>query len=218
MSGGGGSKPKDVPVSEGEKIQTRLARDQISYYRSTFAPLETQFRDEASRDHSARFAGQNATASMREMTPAMASLAMSGSTVDTADLAGATTIGRVAGMAQGVREQADGRIDSLGVGMGITADANRTLSEAGRLQTSAAIDTTRQKMADAQAKADVRNAALGAVAAVGGAYGTKAYLNRQAGAVPAYAGTPQQSPATGVRGTPSLADLVSRANRSGGRP
>lgn len=182
---GGSSKPKEVPVSKGEKIQTQLAKDQINYYRSTFAPLETQFRDEVSQDHSARFAGQNATASMREMTPAMAGLAMSGSTLDTAGLAGATTSGRVAGMAQGVREQADGRIESLGVGMGITADANRTLSEAGRLQTSAAIDVTREKLADAQAKADVRNAALGAVAAVGGAYGTKSYLTNRENALAA---------------------------------
>lgn len=174
---GGSSKPKDVPVSQGEKIQTQLARDQISYYRSTFAPLETQFRDEASRDYSERLAGQNATSSMREMTPGLADVAMSGMSMDTASLAGATTAGRVAGTAQGKREQADGRLESLGVGMGITADANRTLSEAGRLQTNAAIDQTREKVAEMQAKAGVRNAALGAVAAVGGAYGTKSYLD-----------------------------------------
>lgn len=177
---GGSSKPKKTPVSEGEKISTQLARDQINYYRSTFAPLEGQFRDEVSKDYSSRFAGQNAAASMREITPTLAGVAAGGDMMNTGELAGGIAAGRVAGMAEGRRQRDDGMLDALGVGLGISADATSSLSDAGRLQTNAAIDRTRESLVKAQAKADTRNAALGAVAAVGGAYGTKAFLtNRQ---------------------------------------
>lgn len=176
MSTGGGSKPKPVAVSEGEKIQTGLAKDQISYYRNTYAPLEAQFRDEAGRDYSSRFAGQNAAASVRELTPALADAAASGAMVDTGSLGSAVAGGRVAGMAQGRRERDDGRLEALGIGLGVTADASKSLSQAGQIQTSAAIDRTRDEVVKMQAKTDVRNAALGAAAAVGGTYGMKHYL------------------------------------------
>lgn len=217
MSGGGGS-AKKTPVTEGEKIQTELARDQHQYYSSTYAPLENRFRDEVTHDYSSRLAGQNATASMREMTPTLANVAMSGSGADTGVLGDAVTGGRVAGLAQGARELGDGRLEAIGLGMGITADANRTLSEAGRIQTNAAIDRTREQLADAEAKSGLRNAVLGAAAAVGGSYAMQGYMNSQENPMVPYTGTPQQSPAIGVRGTPSLTDLVNRANRSGGRP
>lgn len=213
---GGSSSAKKTPVTDGEKIQTELARDQHQYYSSTYAPLENQFRDEVTRDYSSRLAGQNATASMREMTPTLANVAMSGSTADSGVLGDAVTGGRVAGLAQGARELADGRLESIGLGMGITADANRSLSEAGRIQTNAAIDRTREQIADAEAKSGLRNAVLGGVAAVGATYGMKGYLDRQGGDTVPYTGTPQQSPALVAR--PSLSDMLKQATVRGGRP
>lgn len=174
--GGSAKKPKPTPVSEGEKISAQLARDQIGYYRSNFAPLEGQFRDEAGRDHSARFSAQNAAAANRTLTGGLAAVASTGSMMDTGDTADAVTGARVAGMAQGRRERDDGRLDALGIGLGITADATKSLSEAGRLQTSAAIDRSREEVTKMQAKADVRSAALGGVAAIGTAYGTSKLL------------------------------------------
>lgn len=177
---GGSSKPKATPVSQGEKISAQLAKDQIAYYRSTFAPLESEFRDVASRDYSDRFAGQAGTASMREVTPALAGAAANPHMMDTGDIAEGISMGRVGGMAQGRAERDAGRLEALGVGLGITADATASLADAGRVQTNAAIDLTREKLAKQQAKQEVRNAALGAIAAVGGAYGTKSFLtNRQ---------------------------------------
>jgi hypothetical protein len=175
---GGAKKPKDVPISEGEKIQTQLAKDQIAYYRSTYAPLESQFRDEASRDYSSRFAGQNATASTRLMTPALADTAKSVSMADTASLGDAITSGRVSGMGEGRRQRDDGALEALGVGLGVTADAGTSLSQAGRIQTNAAIDKTTESIVKMQAKADVRNAAIGAVASVAGAYGTNKLMGK----------------------------------------
>lgn len=173
---GGSKKPKDTPVSEGEKVSAQLAKDQIGYYRSTFAPLESEFRDVASRDYSARLSGQAGTAAMREITPAVAGAAASPYMMNTGDIAEGVTMGRVGGLAQGRAERDAGRLEALNVGLGLTADATASLADAGRIQTNAAIDLTREKLVKQQAKTDMRNAALGAVAAVGGAYGTKRFL------------------------------------------
>lgn len=168
--GGGGSKPEPIPVSQGEKIQTGLARDQIDYYRNTFAPLEGEFAKLVNQDPSARLQGQNATASAREMTDTLRGAAMNGGVVDTAEIAEGKTLGRVGGMAQGARELADGRLDALGVGLGITADATKSLGQAGQIQTNAAIDQTRLSLAKQQAKNDEKNALMGAAGSLGGMY------------------------------------------------
>lgn len=170
MSGGGGSKPKEVRASEGEKIQAQLARDQIDYYRSTFAPLEKQFAELVDQDPSARLQGQNATASSREMTDTLRGAALAGGPVNTAELGEARTLGRVGGLAQGTRELADGRLEALGVGLGITADASKSLSQAGQIQTDAAISKTHNAMIKQQAKNDARNAPAAAVGSLGGMY------------------------------------------------
>lgn len=171
MSGGGGSKPKEVQASEGEKQQAELARNQINYYRGTFAPLEKQFADTVNQDPSARLEGQNATASSREMTGTLRGAALNSGPVNTAEIAEAKTLGRVGGLAQGTRELADGRLEALGVGLGITADATKSLSTAGQIQTDAAIGQTRLALAKQQAKNDERNALAGAVGSLGGMYG-----------------------------------------------
>lgn len=170
MSGGGGGKPAEVKASASEKQQAQLARDQISYYRGTFAPLEKQFAETVDQDPSARLQGQNASASAREMTETLRGAAMTGAPVNTAEIAEAKTLGRVGGMAQGTRELADGRLEALGVGLGITADASKSLSQAGQLQTDAAIDKTRLALAKQQAKNDERGALAGAVGSLGGMY------------------------------------------------
>ena len=170
MSGGGGSKPKEVKATEAEKQQAQLARDQINYYRATFAPLEKQFAELVDQDPSARLQGQNATASSREMTDTLRGAALAGGPVNTAELGEARTLGRVGGMAQGTRELADGRLEALGVGLGISADASKSLSQAGQIQTDAAIDKTRNAMIKQQAKNDERNALAGAGGSLGGMY------------------------------------------------
>lgn len=167
---GGGRKPKKVRASEGEKQQARLARDQINYYRGTFAPLEKQFAGLVDQDPSARLQGQNAAASSREMTDTLRGAALAGGPVNTAELGEARTLGRVGGLAQGTRELADGRLEALGVGLGISADASKSLSQAGQIQTDAAIDKTRNAMIKQQAKNDERNALAGAVGSLGGMY------------------------------------------------
>lgn len=211
---GGSKKAEKTKVSEGEKISAQLARDQIGYYRSTFAPLEGQFRDLASQNHSERFAGQNATAAMREMTPALGSIAQTGIMADTADMADGVTSGRVAGYAQGRRERDDGRLEALGVGLGISADATRSLATAGHLQTQNAVTHMREKTARAQAKADTRNAALGAIAAVGGAYGTKSYLTSQQRKA-AFDHSVQMGSSVGGYHSPEFSAWVRRQNTGG---
>lgn len=200
MSIGGSKKPKPTPVSKGEKIQTQLARDQHAHYMQNFAPLESQFRDEATRDYSARFAGQSANAAMRNLTPSMAAIGQTGAMVDTGELAGSVTAGRVAGLAEGRRQRDDGSLESMNIGLGITADANKSLSDAGRLQTNAAIDRTQEQVSKMQAKAEVRNAAIGAVAAVGGAYG----MNKYMGSTAAKAATQDKANLTATKQTAAL--------------
>lgn len=169
-SGGGGSKPAPVAVSQGERIQTRLARNQIDYYRGTYQPLEREFLSDANQDHSAKFAGQNAMAATRETTDVLRQAAQGTAPVDTAGIGGAIAGGRVAGMAQGTREKADMQLDGVNLGLGATADASRSLSQAGQSQTSAAIDATRLELMKQQAKNDQRAAVLGAIGQVGGTY------------------------------------------------
>lgn len=170
MSGGGGDKPKEVKASEGEKIQAQLAKDQIAYYRSTYAPLEKEFVKEANQDHSAKLSAQAAIGANREVTGAMRSMIGRPAPVDTAALSGAVTSGRVAGMAEGVRQQADSRLDALKIGLGVTADASRSLSQAGSIQTGAAIDNARLEIAKQQEKSSMKEGIVGGLASAGGMY------------------------------------------------
>lgn len=169
-TGGGGSKPQAIQASAAEREQAKLAQEQINYYRGTFAPLEGEFARVVDRDPSARLQGQNASASAREMTETLRGAALAGGVVNTAEMGEARTLGRVGGLAQGKRELADGRLEALGVGLGITADATKSLSTAGQIQTDAAIGETRLALAKQQAKNDERNALMGAVGSLGGMY------------------------------------------------
>ena len=170
MSGGGDDKPKPVPVSQGEKIQTNLAQDQISYYRGVYAPLEKEFIYTVDQDPTARLQAQSGSASARETTQTLRDAAMLGGPVNTAELGEARALSRVGAMAQGTRELADGRLDALGVGLGITADASKSLSQAGQIQTDAAINRTQLALAKQQAKNAERAALAGAAGSLGGAY------------------------------------------------
>lgn len=167
---GGGDKPEPVPVSKGEKIQTQLAKDQIAYYRSTYAPLEKEFRDTVDQDPTARLQAQSGSASAREMTQTLRDAALVGGPVNTAELGEARALGRVGAMAQGTRELADGRLDALGIGLGMTADASKSLSQAGQIQTDAAIGRTQLALAKQQAKNAERAALAGAGGSLAGAY------------------------------------------------
>ena len=167
---GGSKKPDPVPVSNGEKIQAQLAKDQIAYYRSTYAPLEKEFRDTVDQDPTARLRAQSGSASAREATQTLRDAAMVGGPVNTAELGEARALSRVGAMAQGTRELADGRLDALGVGLGITADASKSLTQAGQIQTDAAIDRTRLALAKQEAKNTERAALLGAAGSLAGAY------------------------------------------------
>lgn len=178
---GGGDKPKATPVSEGEKIQAKLAKDQYDYYRSTYAPLAQRMVSEASQDFSGRLAGQAGSAGMREATQTLRGAAMTGASMDTSRLAGAITQARVGGQQQGLAERDQARLDALGVGLGATADATKSLSQAGAIQTDAAIQSVRDKMAEQEAKNQERNALIGGLASVGATYGMNKYLQSKGG-------------------------------------
>ncbi len=174
--GGKAKKPDPVPVSEGEKIQASLAKQQIDYYRATYAPLERRMADEANQDFSSRFSAQAGTAGMRQMTDDLKTMALSSAPVDSADLSAGISDARVEAFAQGRRERDDARLDALGVGLGMTAAASRSLTDAGRIQTNAAIEAVQAKMAKQQAKGSVKQAAVGALAAIGSAYGMNKFM------------------------------------------
>lgn len=164
----GGSKPKEQQASEGEKMQAQVAKDQIAYYRGTYAPLEKQYAEEAGRDYSDRLAGQAGSTGARSMTDTLQVAAAAGSPLDTAALSSGTSLGRVAGMAEGQRLSADGKLNALKVGLGATADATRSLTEASRLQNSSLIEAQQLKMEEAQTKAAGRAMTLAAVGQAGG--------------------------------------------------
>lgn len=173
---GGGDKPKATPVSEGEKIQAKLAKDQYDYYKSTYVPLAQRMVSEASQDFSGRLAGQAGSAGMREATETLRTTARTGGTMDTSGLAGAITQARIGGQQQGLAERDQARLDALGVGLGATADATKSLSQAGQIQTEAAIQSVRDKMAEQQAKNSEREALIGGLASVGATYGMNKYM------------------------------------------
>lgn len=194
---GSPSKPKATPVSESEKMQAKLARDQIDYYRGQYQPLESRFVKEADQDFSSRLGGQAGSAGMRAATETLRTAALSGEVTNTAALGGAIAEGRLAGYAQGRRERDDLRLDALGVGLGTTADAHRSLAQAGQLQTSSAIDRAQEELVKINAKQGEKNALVAAGGTLAGAglsyYGLnrlnqpKAMSLAQAGA--AYRGT-----------------------------
>lgn len=181
MSSGGGDKPEATPVSEGEKIQAKLAKDQYDYYSSTYAPLAKRMVNEANQDFSGRFAGQAGSAGMREATGTLRDVAMTGNTMDTTGLAGAITQARVGGQQQGMAERDQARLDALGVGLGATADATKSLSQAGAIQTDAAIQSVQLKMQEQDAKNQERNALIGGLASVGATYGANKFMQMKGG-------------------------------------
>lgn len=181
MSGGGGGKPQATPVSAGEKIQAGLARDQYAYYTGTYAPLAKRMVDEASQDFSGRLAGQAGSAGMRKATQTLRDTAMAGTSMDSTSLAGAITQARVGGQQQGMAERDQARLDALGVGLGATADATKSLSQAGATQTDAAIQSVQLKMQEQDAKNQERQALIGGLASVGATYGMNKYLQSKNG-------------------------------------
>lgn len=166
----GGSKPKEVKASEGEKIQAQVAKDQIDYYRATYAPLEKQYADEAGRDYSPRLSGQAGTAGARAMTDTLQVAAAAGSPLDTAALSSGTSLGRVAGMAEGQRLSADGKLNALKVGLGATADATRSLTESSRMQNDSLMQAEQLKLEEAKTKAAGRAMTMAAVGQAAGMY------------------------------------------------
>lgn len=180
----GGKKADEIKATEGEKIQAGLAKDQIAYYRGTYAPLEQRALSEANQDPSARFSGQVGSAGLRASTETLQNAALNGGVTDTAALGGAIAGGRTEANAAGRRERDDSRLDVLKMGLGLTADAHKSLSAAGQMQTGAAIDRAEQELVKIQSKQDVKNAKVAAVGTVAGAagsyYGLKAMGDKQA--------------------------------------
>lgn len=203
-------KPDPVPVSEGEKIQASLAKQQIGYYRATYAPLEKRMANEANQDFSSRFSAQVGTAGMRQMTDGLKSMALGSAPVDSADLSAGISDARVDAFAQGRRERDDARLDALGVGLGMTADTSKSLTDAGRIQTNAAIESVQAKMAKQQAKDSVKQAAIGALASIGSAYGMNKFMQAK-NAAPQAAGGAQSSPT-------SLSSVQQQLVASRGKP
>jgi len=179
MSGGGGGKPQDVPVSEGEKLQAQTAKDQYAYYQQRYVPLEQRGIADAMQDHTARLVGQTSGGAMRSATGGLAAAALSHGPVDSGGLGAGLTQGYVDATAAGIRERDDRRLDMLNVGRGLSADTSKSLSDAARLQTDAAIADVQSRLAEQQAKNSTRQAIVGGLAAVGGMYGTKQLLNYQ---------------------------------------
>lgn len=174
-------KADPTPVSEGELIQAQLAKDQIGYYRGTYAPLEGEYAKEAGQDHTSRLSAQASSAGMREVSGGLQQLALSGAPVDTAAIGSGLSAATDAAEAQGRRARDDGRLSALGVGLGITADAGQSLSSAGQVQSGAAIDKVREGMAKQQAAANTRAATMGAFGTLAGAGLTYYGLSSQAG-------------------------------------
>ena len=173
-------KADPTPVSEGEKIQAQVAKDQIAYYRGTYAPLEGEFAQEAGQDHTSRLSAQASSAGMREASSGLQQLALGSAPVDTAAVGGSLAGATAAAATQGRRARDDGRLSALGVGLGITADAGQSLSGASQDQAEAAIDKVREGMAKQQAAASTRAAAMGAVGTLAGAGLTYYGLSAQA--------------------------------------
>ena len=174
-------KPDPVPVSEGEKIQAQVAKDQIGYYRGTYAPLEGEYAAEAGADHTSQLSAQASSAGMREVSGGLQQLALSGAPVDSAALGSSLAASTQAAGAQGRRSRDDGRLSALGVGLGITADAGQSLSSASQMQSTAAADKVRTEMAKQQASASTRAATMGAVGTLAGAGLTYYGMSAQTG-------------------------------------
>lgn len=192
----GGSKPKEQEASEGEKLQAQVAKDQIAHYRSTYAPLEQTYAEEAGRDYSPRLAAQAGVTGSRGMTEALQVAAGTASPLDAANLSSGVTLGRVAGMAEGRRLSSEGMNNAVKVGLGATADASRSLSEAARLQTDSLIQTQQNKLEEAKTKAAGRAMTLAAVGQAAGTaagyYGANKLESMQAAKVSSQLGSSRQ--------------------------
>ena len=150
---GGGDKPKPTPVSEGEKIQAQLAKDQYAYYAGTYAPLAKSMADEANVSYEGRMGAQARGAAARESTQPLQAVASASNMMNTSSLSNALTSSTMDGIHAGKADQNSRRFEALQVGLGATADATRSLSTAAGIQTNAAIDKVRNQMAEDAAKA-----------------------------------------------------------------
>ena len=176
---GGGSKPEKVKVSEGEKLQAQTAKDQYAYYQGRYVPLERRGIADAMQDYSPRLAGQATAGAMRAATGSLRDAALGGP-VNSGVLGGGLTQSFVDASAAGRRERDDRRLDMLGVGRGMSADASQSLGKAARVQTDAAITDVRSRLAEQEAKNSTRMAIVGGAASLAGAYGTKKLMTNRA--------------------------------------
>lgn len=174
-------KAEKVQVSEGEKIQTQLAQDQYDHYLNTYAPLEADYREEATRDYSSRLDAQASAAATRESTDTLRQAALSTAPVDTNGLANAATTAGLSGYRQGKANVINGGLSALKQGLGVTADAGQSLTSATQDQTRVALQEAEAANTKARTKLSTGNAALAALGTVGGAYGTVQYMQYKQG-------------------------------------
>lgn len=173
----GPKKPKVIQASAAEKAAHKLAQDQRRNYISTFRPLEDMYAAEAGQDFTGRLVGQTTSGAMRASTGSLQAAALGAAPVDTAALAADITRGGVGARATARRMTEDSLLSALGVGNGIATAGASSLSSAGRYQTEAAIANGRAAIAKDQADASWKEALVGGVAGLAGAYGTYKYLS-----------------------------------------
>ncbi|MFV1943485.1 hypothetical protein VPH49_21975 [Pseudomonas luteola] len=170
------SKSQKVKVSEGEKIQAQLAKDQYAEYQNTYVPLEGEYLSEATKDHSARLSAQAGTASMRTSAAGLQNAATSSGPVDTGAISSALTNALMNGYRTGKTQQFEGGINSMKQGLGATADASQSLTSASQDQLQVATSDAQAAAQVANAKAQTKAAAIGALGSIGGAYGINKYM------------------------------------------
>ena len=160
-----GSKPKsqDYQASEGEKISAAVAKAEHDKFRSLYAPLLRDMRDQSlSTDPTKQLRGRANADTMQALTTEL-SFAKTQDLDSTSDTAGAL-IGQLnlAG-AKGKQIENTAKTNVLGVARGQAGDAQSGLASASRLETGNLLNRAAAKQQVRQA----RDAAAGQIAGAG---------------------------------------------------
>lgn len=149
-----GSKPKkqDYKASEGEKASAAVAMAEYTYFKQKYEPLLLKMRDESGSKRAEKTlkGRENANTMQALTTEPMAQMAIDGRGADDLSKAYQMQLGQADMKAGQIRNQAQMNVLSTARQQGF--DAQRGMTQAASLQTSAALSRARDKQKVSQAK------------------------------------------------------------------
>lgn len=183
----GGSKPSKPEMSTSEKAQHAVSAAEWDHYKSTYAPIESEYLSDSQRSFEDRSRAQTSSSMMREGTDAMRLSALAGGVSKSADAVGSALTGGKVEATSAAQQERDARMaGALGVGREVATDTNRSLTSLSTTGARGAISEMQNKLKVSSA----RDAAMAQAAGSLAGSATAVYMGRSGS-------TPTNTPTAG---------------------